>query len=87
MAARGAHETGGAPRRGGRALLSRGLLKDLLTWTPSLQDHILPKKPCRRRFHSVWTPFDIPFLRNIETGNKTAIWVGPPVNRLVSKMI
>ena len=39
------------------------------------------------RFHSVWTPFDIPFLRNTETGNKTAIWAGPPVNRLVPKVI
>ena len=26
-----------------------------------------------RRFHSVWTPFDIPFLRNTEKGKKTAI--------------
>ena len=26
-----------------------------------------------RRFHSVWTPFDIPFLRNTEIGKKTAI--------------
>ena len=41
-----------------------------------------------RRFHSVWTPFGIPFLQNskidkkhIETGT------GPPVNRLVQKII
>ena len=40
-----------------------------------------------RRFHSVWTPFDIPFLRNTEIGTKTAIWAGPPVSRLVPKMI
>ena len=26
-------------------------------------------------------------LRNTETGNKTAIWAGPPVNRLVPKVI
>ena len=45
------------------------------------------KKSRCRRFHSVWTPFDIPFPRNTETGNKTAIWVGPPVNRLVPKVI
>ena len=43
------------------------------------------KKSRCRRFHSVWTPFDIPFLRNIEIGNKTAIWAGPLVNRLVPK--
>ena len=24
----------------------------------------LLRKSCSRRFHSVWTPFDIPFLRN-----------------------
>ena len=37
----------GPTRQGARpvggALLSPGLLRDLLTWTPSLQDHILPK--------------------------------------------
>ena len=45
------------------------------------------QKSCSRRFHSVWTPFDIPFLRNTEIGKKTAIWAGPPVSRLVPKMI
>ena len=39
------------------------------------------------RFHSVWTPFDIPFLRNTEIGKKTTIRAGPPVSRLVQKMI
>ena len=45
------------------------------------------QKSRSRRFHSVWTTFDIPFLRNTEIGKKTAIWVGPPVSRLVPKMI
>ena len=40
-----------------------------------------------RRFHSIWTPFDIPFLRNTEIGKKTTIWAGPLVSRLVPKMI
>ena len=40
-----------------------------------------------QRFHSLWTPFDIPFLRNTEIGKKTTIWAGPPVSRLVPKMI
>jgi len=31
------------------------------------------RKSRSRRFHSVWTPFDIPFLRNTEIGKKTAI--------------
>ena len=46
----------------------------------------LLRKSRSRRFHSVWTPFDIPFLRNIEIGKKTTIWVGPLVNRLVPKI-
>ena len=40
VAARGAQETGGAPRRGGRALLSPGRLASFLTCTPSSPDHI-----------------------------------------------
>ena len=40
------------------------------------------QKSRSRRFHSVWTPFDILFLRNTEIGKKTAIWAGPPVRRL-----
>ena len=31
------------------------------------------QKSCSRRFHSIWTPFDILFLRNSEIGKKTAI--------------
>ena len=45
------------------------------------------RKSRSRKFHSVWTLFDIPFLRNTEIGKKTAIWAGPPVNRLVPKII
>ena len=44
-------------------------------------------KSCSRRFHSVWTPFDIPFLRNPKTSRKRQFWAGPPVNRLVPKII
>ena len=43
------------------------------------------RKSRSRRFHSVWTPFDIPFLRNSEIGKQ--FWAGPPVNRLVLKII
>ena len=82
-----AQETGGAPRRGGHALLSLGRLDCFLTCTPSPLDHVRSKKSRSRRFHSVWTPFDIPFLRNTEIGKKTTIWAGPPVSRLVPKMI
>ena len=45
------------------------------------------RKSCSRRFHSVWTPFDILFLRNTEIGKKAAIRARPPVSRLVLKMI
>ena len=33
----------------------------------------LLRKSRSRRIHSVWTPFDIPFLRNPKIGKKTAI--------------
>ena len=45
------------------------------------------RKSRSRRFHSVWTPFDIPFLRNPKTGKKQQFWAGPLVNRLVPKVI
>ena len=45
------------------------------------------QKSRSRRFHSVWIPFDIPFLRNTEIGKKTAICTGPWVSRLVPKII
>ena len=45
------------------------------------------RKSRSRRFHSVWTPFDIPFLRNPKIGKKQQIWAGPPVSRLVPKII
>ena len=45
------------------------------------------RKSRSRRFHSGWTPFDIPFLQNTEIGKKQQFWAGPPVNRLVPKVI
>ena len=45
------------------------------------------RKSRSRRFHSIWIPFDIPFLRNTEIGKKTAICTRPWVNRLVPKII
>ena len=60
------------------------LLLDIHSKSPGLH---LFQKDRSRRFHSVWTPFDIPFLRNTEIGKKTTIWAGPPVNRLVPKVI
>ena len=76
----------GAPGGVG-APLPCGFLVGCLTSTPSPLDHICSKKSRSRRFHSIWTPFDIPFLRNTEIGKKTAIRARPPVSRLVPKMI
>ena len=48
---------------------------------------IFGKKITFQKVYSVWTPFDIPFLRNTEIGKKQQFWAGPPVNRLVPKII
>ena len=76
----GARPTGGRPpiSWGPRRLLD---LHSKLSGSCSLQ------KSRSRRFHSVWTPFGIPFLRNTEISKKTAISAGPPINRLVPKII
>ena len=52
---------------------------------PKSSGCLLVQENSSRKFYSVWTPFDIPFLRNTEIGKKTGIWAGPPVNRLVPK--
>ena len=71
------------PRGWGRALLPRGRLIASLTSTPSLLDCVCSKKISPEGF----IPFDIPFLRNTKIGKKITIRVGPPVSRLVPKMI
>ena len=43
---------------------------DVHSKSPGLR---LFQKDCSLRFHSVWTPFDIPFLRNPKIGKKIAI--------------
>ena len=84
--------TGG---RGWRARLGGGVGTPPTSWLSPLFLDVGSKSPgscsfqksCSRRFHSVWTPFDIPFLRNTEIGKKQQFWAGPPVNRLVPKII
>ena len=81
------------PRDRGHA--QRGWARPPISWPPQPLLDLHSKssgsrsfqKSRSRRFHSVWTPFDIPFLRNTEIGKKTAIRAGPPVSRLVPKMI
>ena len=77
----GAHEAGARPRGG--APYPRGFL-DGGSKSPG---SYLMRKSRFRRFHSIWTPFDIPFLRNPKTGKKQQFWTGPPVNTLVPKII
>ena len=83
----GTTRVAGTPTPRGHASHPRGRLGCCLTSTPCPVDCVCSKKDRSRRFHSVWTPFDIPFLRNTEIGKKIAIRVGPPVSRLVPKMI
>ena len=73
----------GAHRPPGRALLPRGRLAEFQTSTPSLLDCVCSKKDHREGF----IPFGIPFPRNSKIGKKTETRTGPPVNRLVSKII
>ena len=83
----------GAPRGrghalgGGRAPHPREHLVPSLTWGPSPSGVFPSKNNFSSRFRSVSTPSDIPFLQNTEIGIKQQIWAGPPVNRLVPKMI
>ena len=56
--------------------LPRASLVAFLTCTPSLPGCFLSKNNFSRRFHSVSTPFDIPFLRNTETREKQELTLG-----------
>ena len=67
----------------GRTLLPRGRLPEFQTSTPSFLDCFHSKKD----HHEGFVPFGIPFLRNSKIGKKTETGTGPPVNRLVPKII
>ena len=83
---RGAHE-GGGRAQGGRRAPASWPPRWLLDVHSESSGSRLFQKSRSRSFHSVLTPFDIPFLRNTEIGKKTAICTGPWVNRLVPKII
>ena len=65
------------------------------SWPPRCLSDFIPKsfgllsvqERSPQRFHSIWTPFGIPFLQNSKIGKKTETGTGPPVNRLVPKVI
>ena len=87
---------GGCPRGPrDREHAHRGWARPPISWLPrSLLDLHSKSSGSRsvrnsrsRRFYSVWTPFDILFIRNIEIGKKQQFWARPPVNRLVPKII
>ena len=61
-------------RSGGRhAPLPRGrLLGSFLDLGSKSSGSCSFRKSRSRRFHSVWTPFDIPFLRNTKIGKKNS---------------
>ena len=84
---RGAHEGGGHALGGWARPPTSCSLVSFLTCTPSLSGCFPSKNNFSRRFHSVSTPFDIPFLRNTETREKTGTGTGLWVNRLVPKII
>ena len=87
MEQQGAHEGGGGAWGVGAPPTSWPPLFFLGVGSKSPRSCSL-RKSRSRRFHSVWTPFDIPFLRNHKTGKKQQqFWAGPPVNRLVQKII
>ena len=86
MAACGAQETGGTPRRGGRALLSPGRLGYFLACTPSPLDQVRSKNHAPEGFilfglRLILISCDVKNMEKTGTGTST----GHYVNRLVPK--
>ena len=83
---RGAHEGGDAPTPWARPPASwpPRCVFDFISMSSGLLS--VQERPSQR-FHSIWTPFGIPFPQNSKIGKKTEIGTGPPVNRLVPKII
>ena len=86
---------GGRPRgprdRGralqGGALLSRGALGGFLTCIPSSPNQICFKNKAPEGFIPIGLRLIFLFFEILKYAKKTAIWVGPPVSRLIPKMI
>ena len=77
----------GTPRRGERALLSRGCLGCFLACTPSPLDHVRSKNHAPEGFIPFGLCLIFLFFEVLKLAKKTAIRVGPPVSSLVPKMI
>ena len=67
--------------------LSPGLLEYLLTWTPSLQDDNLPNNHIAEGFIPFGLRLIFLFFETLKQAKKQQFWAGPPVNRLVPKVI
>ena len=85
--AREAHEGGGTPTLTGRAGYPRGHLVHFLTSTPSLLDCVCSKKIAPEGFIPFGLRLIFLFFETLKWAKKTAIRAGPPVSRLVPKMI
>ena len=72
MEQQGAHEGGGRAWGVGVPPTSWPLVTFLDVGSKSLELYLM-RKSRSRRFHSVWTLFDILFLRNSKIGKKTSI--------------
>ena len=71
----GAHKGGGAPGRVGRAPTSWPPVTCLDVGSKSPELYSV-RKSCSWRFHSVWTPFDIPFPQNPKIGKNNNSGLG-----------
>ena len=78
---------GGRHEAGGRALHPRGLLDCFLTCTPIPPDHVCSKKIAPEGFIPFGLRLIFLFFETLKQAKKTAIRVGPPVSRLVPKMV
>ena len=70
VAVRGAHETGGMPCRGGRALHARGRLSCFLACTPSPLNHIHSKNHAPEGFIPFGLHLIFLFFENTEIAKK-----------------
>ena len=69
---RGPTRVGGALPPG-LALHPRGCLVASPSSSPGLPGLLLVQERSSQKFHSVWTPFSIPFLQNYKIGKKLAL--------------
>ena len=77
----------GAPRGVGRASLPRGFLEASLTSTPSLLDHVRLENHDPEGFIPFGLRLILCFFEILKKVKKQQFWAGPPVNRLVPKII